>query len=151
MARGSPRQCRAGRARSRGSASWSWSGQFRCRTWDSGAARRAVLVIRQVEAEGKERESMENVMPALVAGMTIELSSESCAGGELRGGGPFAGPNFRAVGLHARDLEAAVGADHGDAVALDCDDLAHLAGDALRVLGRQWFGVEDFHGLAVER
>ena len=54
------------------------------------------------------------------------------------------------AGLNARDLEAAVGANHGEAVAVDGDDLAHLAGDALGVFGRQRLGVEDFHGLAVE-
>ena len=45
--------------------------------------------------------------------------------------------------LHARDLEAAVGADHGEAVGLDLDDLAHLAGDALGILRRQRLGVEN--------
>src|ERR1043165_5632735 len=64
--------------------------------------------------------------------------------------GPFAGADLRAVGLHARDLEAAVGAHHRDAVRLDRDDLAELAGDALRVLRGKGLGVKDLHRLVAE-
>src|SRR4051812_37797099 len=65
---------------------------------------------------------------------------------------PFAGFDLLAFGrLHAGDLEAAVGADDGDAVGFYRDDLAELAGDALRVLRRNGLGVEDLDGLAVER
>ena len=81
----------------------------------------------------------------------IDVESRALAG-EVGGLGPFAGVDLLAVGgLHARDLEAAVGADHGEAVGLDRDDLAHLAGDALGVLRRQRLGVEDLQLLAVER
>ena len=60
----------------------------------------------------------------------------------------FAGIDLLAAGgLHARDLEAAVGADDGEAVGLDRDDLADLAGDALGVFGRQRLGVEDLQFL----
>ena len=63
------------------------------------------------------------------------MSCEPRAGREVGGLRPFAGADLLAVGgLHARDLEAAVGADDGEAVGLDRDDLADLAGDALRVL-----------------
>ncbi len=63
----------------------------------------------------------------------------------------FAGIHFLAVGgLHAGDLEAAVGADDGKAVGFDGDDLAELAGDALGVLRRQRLGVENLQRLAVE-
>src|SRR3954454_3933339 len=68
--------------------------------------------------------------------------------GRLR---PFAGFDFLAVGgLHAGDLEAAVGADHGEAVGFDGGDLANLAGNALGVFRRQRLGVENLELLAVE-
>ena len=58
-------------------------------------------------------------------------SSKPRLDGEVDRLRPFAGFDFlAAVGLHARDLEAAVGADDGEAVVLDRDDLAQLAGDA---------------------
>src|ERR1041384_8382227 len=56
--------------------------------------------------------------------------------------GPFGGADLRAVGLHARDLEAAVGAHDRDAVGVDRDDLAELAGDALGVLCGERLRVE---------
>ena len=58
---------------------------------------------------------------------------------------------FGPSALHARHLEAAIGADDGETVGLDCDDLADLAGDAFGVLGRQRLGLEDLQRLAVER
>src|SRR5476649_1192912 len=71
---------------------------------------------------------------------------------ELGGGCEFAGVDLLSpFGLHAGDLEAAVGADDGEAVGFDRDDLAQLAGDALGVLGRQRLGVENLKLLAVER
>src|SRR5690348_10095190 len=48
--------------------------------------------------------------------------------------GPFAGADLAGIGLHTRDLETSVRADHRDAVRVDRDDLAELAGDAFRVL-----------------
>ena len=71
---------------------------------------------------------------------------------ELGRGDELAGVDLLAVGgLHARDLEAPVGADDREAVRFHDDDLAHFAGDALRILGGQRLGVENLHGLAVER
>src|ERR1043165_2661897 len=64
--------------------------------------------------------------------------------------GPFAGADLRAVGRHASDLEAAVGAHHRDAVGLDRDDLAELPGDALRTGGGEGLRVEDLHRLVAE-
>src|SRR5205823_13904387 len=78
-------------------------------------------------------------------------SCESRSSGELGSGRKFASADLGAVGLYARDLEAAVGADHREAVGLDRDDLSHLAGDAFRVLPGERLGVEDFQGLAGER
>src|SRR5579871_3297056 len=81
--------------------------------------------------------------------------SKSCEPGfhrESDGCRPFAGFDLlAAVGLHAGDLEAPIGANHGEAVRLDRDDLAELAGDPLRVLGGQRLGIEYFELLAVER
>src|SRR5262249_46483651 len=71
---------------------------------------------------------------------------------EVGGLRPLAGLDLFAVGgLHAGDLEAPIGANHGEAVRLDRDDLAELAGNPLRVLGGQRLGVEDLELLAVER
>src|SRR4029079_14535252 len=53
-------------------------------------------------------------------------------------------------GLYAGDLEAPVGANHGEAVGLDRGDLADLSGDTLGVLRRQRLGVENLELLAVE-
>src|SRR5260370_654988 len=79
-------------------------------------------------------------------------SGKACAGRELGGGCEFGGVDLLAVGrLHARHLEASVGADHREAVGLDRDDLAHLAGDALGILGGQRLGVEDLQGLPAGR
>src|SRR5436305_9939810 len=64
--------------------------------------------------------------------------------------GPFAGADLWAVGLHARDLEAPVRAHHRDAVGIDRDDLAELAGDALRARGGKRLRVEDLHRLVAE-
>src|SRR5262249_25487034 len=84
------------------------------------------------------------------AGMTSLV--EDGAGLQAGRLGPFAGLDLLAVGrLHARDLEAAVGAHHGEAVGIDGDDLAELAADALGVLGGQRLGVEDLELLAPER
>ena len=71
---------------------------------------------------------------------------------EIGGFGPLAGFDFLAVGgLHARDLEAPIGANHGEAVRFDHSDFAELAADSLRVFRRQRLGVEYFQLLAVER
>src|SRR5689334_15398479 len=48
-------------------------------------------------------------------------------------------------------MEAPVRAYDGEAFVIDRNDFTELAGDALRVLGRQRLRVENFHGLAVER
>ena len=80
------------------------------------------------------------------------LRQESRLHRDIRRLRPFAGVDLLAVGgLHAGDLEAAVGADHGEAVGFYRGDLAGLAGDALRVLRRQRLGVENLELLAVER
>src|SRR5258708_8560524 len=85
-------------------------------------------------------------------GTTKKTSGKPGAGGEVDGGCRGAGFDLLAVGgLHPDELEAAVGADHGDAVGVDRGDLAHLAGDALRILRRQRLRIEDLQGLAVER
>ena len=90
-------------------------------------------------------------MQAITTGWP-ELQANLVPDGEIGGRGEFAGVELLAVGgLHARDLEAAVGANHGEAVGFDLDDLAHLAGDALGVFRRQRLGVEDLQLLAVER
>src|SRR5581483_4687177 len=61
---------------------------------------------------------------------------EDGTGRKRRGPGPFAGLDLLAVGgLHARDLEAAVGAHHREAVGVHCNDLAELAADTLWILG----------------
>jgi hypothetical protein len=81
-----------------------------------------------------------------------QSSGEARFDGEVGGLRPFAGVDLLAVGgLHARDLEAPIGADDGEAVAFDRDDFANLAGDAFRILRRQRLGVEDLQLLAVER
>src|SRR5215472_18267149 len=85
-------------------------------------------------------------------GGNLQESGEARAGGELDGGRELAGVDLLAVGrLHARDLEPPVGADHREAVRVDRDDLAHLAGDALRILGGQRLGVKDLQRRTVER
>src|SRR6185437_12637173 len=72
--------------------------------------------------------------------------------GEIGRRSPFAGIGLlAAVGLDASDFHAAVGADDGDAVAFDRNDLAELAGNALGILGWQWLGVKNLQCLTVER
>ena len=107
----------------RSAASWR-PARFRCRISGSDAARRACVLIRSgVNADEARSDSVRQRQPNLAPGREV---------GALR---PFAGVDLLAVvGLHARDLEAAVGADDREAVGFDRDDLAELAGDALRVL-----------------
>src|SRR5471032_2055062 len=77
-------------------------------------------------------------------------SNQPHADGETGGRRELAGADFRAVGgLNACDLDAAVGADDGEAVGLDRDHLAVLAADALGILGRDRLNVEDLQDLAV--
>src|SRR5207253_4668521 len=83
--------------------------------------------------------------------MARPRSRQPRAGSDIGGFGPFASADFRTVGLHAGDLEAAVGADHGETVAFDRDDLAEFASDALRIFRRQRLGIENLQRLAVER
>src|ERR1700682_1847960 len=52
-------------------------------------------------------------------------------------------------GFDAQPPDAAVGADHGEAVIADVDDFADLAGDAFWVLGGKRLGFEDLYGLAL--
>src|SRR6516165_10445968 len=79
-------------------------------------------------------------------------SREPGAGGEAGRFRPIAAFDLLAVGgLHPRHLESPVGADHGEPVGLDGDDLAHLAAAALGVLRRERLGVEYLQDLAVER
>src|SRR5215831_11519803 len=84
--------------------------------------------------------------------MTWRESGESRAGGGVGGLEPLAGVDLLAIGgLHARDLEATIGADNNETIGFERDDLAHLAGDALGVLGGDRLGVEDPELLAVDR
>src|ERR1700693_2551977 len=85
-------------------------------------------------------------------GMTMRWLCESGLGLEIDRRRPLAGFDLLAVGgLHARDFEAPIGADHGKTVGFDHGDFADLAGDPLRILCRQRLGVEDFSLVAVER
>src|SRR5215831_7111666 len=71
---------------------------------------------------------------------------------ELGGGGEFAGRDLGAVvGLHAQNLDAAIGADDGEAVGLDLGDLAHLAADAFGIARGQGLSLEHLQRLALER
>jgi hypothetical protein len=84
--------------------------------------------------------------------LVAEKLAEPRPDGEFGGGRKFAGVDLLTVGgLNAGDLEAAIGADDRKTIALDHDDLAHLAGDAFGVLGRQRLGVENLELFAVER
>jgi hypothetical protein len=57
---------------------------------------------------------------------------------------PLAGVNLLAIGrLHARNLEAPVGANDRETIRLDTDYLAELAADTLRIFRRQRFGIEN--------
>src|SRR3954453_18115753 len=80
-----------------------------------------------------------------------ESSCEACLHSDVRGLRPFAAANLWSIGLHARDLDAAVGAHNGEAVGVDRGDLAIFAADALGVFRRDRLGVENLHRLAVER
>src|SRR5262249_11843743 len=136
-ARDAPVRCRAFRARYRRSAA-SWRpGRFRCRISDWRAARRRSGPWRRWLGSG---------------------SYEPRCGVELGGGGEFPGRDLGAgralgavVGLHAQILDAAVGADDGEAVGSDLGDLAHLAADALGVARGQGLGLERLQRLALER
>src|SRR3974377_2127274 len=64
---------------------------------------------------------------------------------------PLAGIDLLAVGrLYARDFKTPVGARDGEAVGFHRDDLAELAGNALRILRRQRLGIEDLQRRTVE-
>src|SRR5690348_8912485 len=78
-------------------------------------------------------------------------SGKSCLRLDIGSGSPFASSNLAGIGLHAQELEAAVGTDHGDAVCFHRGNLADFTGDAFGVLGRQRLGLENLDGLAVER
>src|SRR6185369_6460316 len=71
-------------------------------------------------------------------------SGKARAGRDLGGRCPLARAGLLAAGgLDARDLEAPVGANDGEAVAVDGDDLTEFAADAFGILRRQRLGVED--------
>src|SRR5947209_20112981 len=72
----------------------------------------------------------------------VRMSCKTRALFDVRALGPFAGADLGAVGLHTRDLEAAVGAHDRDALCVDRDNLAELAGDAFRILRRHRLRVE---------
>src|SRR5579864_6381272 len=64
--------------------------------------------------------------------MTVRWLCESGLGLEIDRLRPLAGFDLLAVGgLHARHLEAPVGADHGEAVGVDGCDFAEFAGNPL--------------------
>src|SRR5580658_6502906 len=84
--------------------------------------------------------------------MTVRWLCESDLGLEIDRLRPLAGFDLFAVGgLNAGNLEAPIGADHGEAVGFDHGNLASFAGDPLRVFRRQRLGVENFQLFAVER
>src|ERR1700730_6386421 len=78
-----------------------------------------------------------NVMPGHDANAAIENSGEPRFDGEIDRLRPLAGFDLLAIGgLHARDFEAPIGADHGKTVGFDHGDFADPAGDAPRVFRR---------------
>ena len=78
-------------------------------------------------------------------------SAEARAGGEIGVFDEVRCADLPAIGgFHAQHSDAAVGADHGEAVIADVDHFADLAGDALGVLGGEGLGFEDLDGLAVD-
>src|SRR5206468_10449303 len=79
-------------------------------------------------------------------------SYEPRCGVELGGGGEFPGGDLGAVvGLHAQNLDAAVGADDSEAIGRNLGDLAHLASDALGIARGQGLGLEHLQRLVLER
>src|SRR5215813_3070224 len=69
---------------------------------------------------------------ALHEGEATTRSAQSGPDGEFGAGNELAGRDLGTVGrLDAQHLDASVGADHGEAVGADFDDLAQLAADAL--------------------
>src|SRR5712692_1531187 len=69
---------------------------------------------------------------------------------ELGGRGKLRGADLAAVGRpDAEHADAAVRAGDREALGIDRDHFAHLAGDAGGLLGRQRFGVENLQLLAV--
>src|SRR5262249_62077623 len=71
--------------------------------------------------------------------------------GELGVGGEFAGRDLGSVGrLHAQNLDAAVGANDGETVGRDLDDLAHLAGNSFGVMRRQGLRFEYLQRLPIQ-
>src|SRR5262249_61457451 len=79
-------------------------------------------------------------------------SYEPRCGVELGGGDELPGGDLGAVvGLHAQNLDAAVGADDGEAVGRDLGDLAHLAADALGIARGPGLGLEHLQRRALER
>src|SRR5215475_7796123 len=93
------------------------------------------------------------VLHERIAGNRLDhKSGENCSLDEFGSGDEFGSVDLLAsVGLNTRDLEAAVGANHRKSVGLDGNDLAKLPADALGVLGRQRFGVEDLESRAAQR
>src|SRR5436190_8961169 len=71
-------------------------------------------------------------------------SRQASSWAELGGGRELRSPDLAAVGgLDPEDADAAVRARDREALAVDGDDLSHLAGDARRLFGRHRFGVEN--------
>src|SRR5262249_15521745 len=79
-----------------------------------------------------------------------DSSREPRTGRKVGGFRPVASSKLRPVGLDAQHFEASIGADDREAVGLDRDDLAHLAGDAFGIARRQRLGLEDLERLAAE-
>src|SRR5258708_15570732 len=78
-------------------------------------------------------------------------SAEARAGGEICTLDEVRCADLPAIGgFHAQHSDAAVGADHGEAVIADVDDFADLAGDAFRVLGGEGLRLKDLYGLAFD-
>ena len=152
-------------------AAWAWRpGRFQYRSLAFDAARRAWFAdsikanvwldipvspssyagLTRASREGRHCASLIEMAGSSPA-MTIKWSCETRTLFDVGGCGPFCRAHFRPIGLHARELEAAIGADHGDAIAFDCNDLADLAGDALGIFRGQRRGFQNFQLRAVDR
>src|SRR5215472_10728797 len=77
-------------------------------------------------------------------------SRQAGSDGELGGRGEFGGADLGAIcRLDAEHADAAVRAGDREAFGIDCDHLAHLAGDSGGLFRRQRFRIEDLQLLAV--
>src|SRR5437764_4852812 len=81
----------------------------------------------------------------------LSRSCESSADRKLGLRGEFAGGRFRPVGrLDPQDLDAPIGADHGETVGAHIHNLTELAADAFGVARRQRLRIENLQHLAVD-